>query len=439
MTELVVIRWLCLALPVALVLVTWRRPAGRVSRPGREWRRCRERGQGDPDSGRRAGAALLGFLFAFVALGATNRLAVWFGWWSFEEVPGSFVGMPLDLWIGWALCWGALPALLPGRLLIWTLGYGWIDLLLMPRLDGLVQLGSHWLYGEVLVLVGVLIPAVLLARWTVERRQLTGRLVLQLITFTGLVLWLLPSAVMSEGDGSWNHLLDGPVWRTSLILQLMALASVPALAAVTEFARSGGTPYPWDPPQRLVTTGPYAYLANPMQASVVVMLALLAIGTQSWSLALATVGAVAFSHFVADPHEREQLDAREPEWRAYDREVRSWIPRRRPYQPQAELYLAETCTICTQTKALIESTNPDGLTITAAETYTVAGLRRALYVGPDGLRASGLAAIARAFQHSGPGWAYVGWLIGLPVVRPALQLLLDGMGGGERELPMRQP
>ncbi|GAB3826929.1 methyltransferase [Kribbella italica] len=425
MTELVLVRWLCLIVPVVLTWVFWRRP-----------------------SRQRAGAALLGFLFAFVALGATNRLVVWLGWWAFEEVPGSFLGMPFDLWIGWALCWGALPPLVGGRdhqiglprdLVIWVLTCGWVDLLLMPRLDGLVQLGPHWLVGEAVLLGVVLVPAVLLARWTVTRKQLTGRLVVQLITFTGLVLWLLPSAVMSEGDGSWGHLLDGPVWRTSLILQLMALAAVPALAAVAEFARAGGTPYPWDPPQRLVTTGPYAYLANPMQASIVVMLALLAIGTQSWSLALATVGTVSFAHFVADPHEREQLAAREPAWRAYDREVRPWIPRRRPYQPQAELYLAETCTICAQTRTLIESTKPDGLTITAAETYTVAGLRRALYVGPDGQRASGLGAIAQAFQHSGLGWAYVGWLIGLPVVRPLLQLLLDGMGGGERELPARRP
>lgn len=424
MTELVVIRWLCLALPIALVVVAWR---------GWEWRRH----QGD--GGRRAGAALLGFLFAFVALGVTNQLAVGFGWWSFERVQGSFLGIPLDLWIGWALCWGALPALVPGRALIWVLACGWIDLLLMPRLDGLVHLGPHWLAGEAVVLGVVLVPAVLLGRWTVNRKQLTGRLLVQLITFTGLVLWLLPTAVMSEGDGSWDHLLDGPVWRTSLILQLMALAAVPALAAVTEFARAGGTPYPWDPPQRLVTTGPYAYLANPMQASVVVMLALLAIGTQSWSLALATIGTVSFSHCVAEPHEREQLAAREPAWRAYDREVRSWIPRRRPYQPQGELYLAETCTICAQTRTLVESTNPTGLTITAAETYTVAALRRALYVGPDGQRASGLGAIARAFQHSSLGWAYVGWLIALPVVRPLLQLLLDGMGGGERDLPARRP
>ena len=65
----------------------------------------------------------------------------------------------------------------------------------------------------------------------------------------------------------------------------------------------------------------------------------------------------------------------------------------------------------------------------------MAGLRRALYVGPDGLRASGSAAVARGLEHSGPGWAYLGWLARLPVLRQVLQLLIDGMGGGPRQVP----
>ncbi|NEA33291.1 hypothetical protein [Streptomyces sp. SID13031] len=84
---------------------------------------------------------------------------------------------------------------------------------------------------------------------------------------------------------------------------------------------------------------------------------------------------------------------------------------------------------------LVECTKPQDLAIHAAEGYTVAGLQRALYMGPDGLKASGLAAVARGLEHSGPGWAYLGWLAQLPVLRQLLQLLLDGMGGGPRQLP----
>jgi protein-S-isoprenylcysteine O-methyltransferase Ste14 len=263
---------------------------------------------------------------------------------------------------------------------------------------------------------------------------------LQLATFAGLTLWLLPTYVMSQGDGRWSLLLDGPIWRTSLILQLMALAAVPAVSSVVEFAvRGRGTPYPCDPPSELVTTGPYAYVANPMQLSAVLVLGLLAVGTCSWSLVVATIGMVAFSEWVAEPHERGELPGRfGPEWDAYTSQVRRWVVRRTPYEGAgaAELYLADSCVICRQTRGLVESTGPHGLTLQVAEEYagTVAGLQRVLYVGPDGLQARGLAAVARGFEHSGLGWAYLGWLLRLPVLRPVVQLLLDGMGGGPRQL-----
>jgi hypothetical protein len=92
--------------------------------------------------------------------------------------------------------------------------------------------------------------------------------------------------------------------------------------------------------------------------------------------------------------------------------------------------------ICRQTRALLESTGPRGLTLQAAEGHA-GSLQRALYVGPDGLQARGLAAVARGFEHSGLGWAYLGWLLRLPVLRPLAQLLVDGMGGGPRQLPDR--
>jgi protein-S-isoprenylcysteine O-methyltransferase Ste14 len=416
-TEAAVLRWLCLVVPVGLALVLWRRPGRRM-----------------------AGAALLAFLTAFVAIGMANQVALAAGWWRFEVTEGLFLGVPLDLWLGWAILWGPVPLLIRHRLPTWAvvLTYGWLDLLLMPRLDALFQLNPNWLYGELTVLLLGLPPALLIGRWTTDQRRLTGRLLLQLATFTGLVFWLLPAAVMARGDGSWRHLTEAPLWQSSTVLQLMALAAVPGLSAMVEFATRGrGTPYPWDPPEELVTTGPYAYLANPMQLSAVLMLVLLAVGTHSWSLAAAAVGTVAFAQFVADPHERGDLQVRlGNEWLAYDTQVRPWRVRRTPYAAtDAALYLSETCPICRQTKSLVESTKPRDLVIRAAEGYTVTGLRRALYVGPDGLQASGLAAVARGLEHSGPVWAYVGWAIRLPVVRPMLQLLVDGMGGGPRQLP----
>ena len=143
MTDPAVLRSLCLLVPVGLLLVLWRRPSRRL-----------------------AGAALLSFLAAFVGIGVANTVAMTAGWWSFEVPHGLFLGVPLDLWLGWAILWGPVPLLL--RLPVWVvvLVCGWLDVLLMPQLDGLVHLSRSWLYGELLALVLGVLPAVLLGRWT---------------------------------------------------------------------------------------------------------------------------------------------------------------------------------------------------------------------------------------------------------------------------------
>ena len=58
------------------------------------------------------------------------------------------------------------------------------------------------------------------------------------------------------------------------------------IAATVEFARVGdGTPIPFDPPKRVVTSGPYAFTANPMQIISAFFMAILALYARSWGLA----------------------------------------------------------------------------------------------------------------------------------------------------------
>ena len=119
-----------------------------------------------------------------------------------------------------------------------------------------------------------------------------------------------------------------------------ALLIVPAalgLLAVREFARvGGGTPFPWDSPKRLVTSGPYAYVANPMQIAGSLSLLIWSIVLVSPIVALAAVNATVFAAGLARYSEQADLEARfgEP-WRAYRREVGDWWPRRRAWRPQA--------------------------------------------------------------------------------------------------------
>ena len=49
----------------------------------------------------------------------------------------------------------------------------------------------------------------------------------------------------------------------------------------------------------------------------------------------------------------------------------------------------------------------------------------------------GVAAFARALEHIHLGWAFVGWTMRLPLVEPFLQLLVDAVGGGPRQIVRR--
>lgn len=408
MTRLEVIRYLVVLAPLAGL-------AGTVSR--------------GPATRRERGALLLSFLAAFVGLGVLHELARMAGWWHYLDVAGAWRGFPVDLWLGWAVLWGPLPVALRRQLglpLI-LLAALWVDVVAMPWLQPVVVLGDGWLWGEVAGLGVVLVPSVLLGRWCADRRWLAGRSALQLVVFGGLVLWLLPTTAFTLGDGSWHHLAQLSPIQLTLVGQLAAVLALPGLAAVVELAVQGnGTPYPWDPTGRLVTSGPYAYLANPMQVSVTSLLVLLAVLTRSWSLTAAVAGAVAFSAVVAEPHEREHLTDRFGEaFAEYRAAVRPWWPRWRPYRDvDATLYVAADCSLCRQLADAVSAACVPRLSIGSARAHP-GRPERALYASTDGATATGVAAVARALEHLSLPAAMLGWFVRLPVVRPFIQVVTD--------------
>jgi protein-S-isoprenylcysteine O-methyltransferase Ste14 len=379
----------------------------------------------------RAGAGLA-FAAAVVGIAALHEIAAATGWYTFAPVDGAYRGMPVDLWLGWAVLWGPVPVLLR-RFLPLPVALGlllWLDVVAMPALDPLLVLGPRWLHGEVLGLLLVALPAQLLGRWTAAGQRLRPRVLLQMTLFTGLLLWLIPTAAFTLTDGGWDRLLTLPAPVLFLLGQTAFLISVPALAAVVEFTvRGGGTPFPWDPPRRLVTTGVYAYLANPMQVSSVLLLLLLAAATRSAGLATATVVAVAFSIAVAGPHERQDLISRYGEaWLDHRREVRDWWPRRTPYlgPVPGRLWLDDDCGPCSAVRDHLLRRSPVNLTIRPAPEYPET-LWRARYEGADGYQADGVGAVARGLEHTGLLRAYIGWILLLPVLNGLAQVVADAL------------
>ncbi|MBA3715013.1 MAG: isoprenylcysteine carboxylmethyltransferase family protein [Pyrinomonadaceae bacterium] len=387
-----------------------------------------------------AAAILLACAWNVPALLLVHLLAAHYGWWRFEAQGGLFLGIPVDLYFGWMLLWGAIPLLAFRRLkllLVIALMLG-CDLLLMPACAPVVQLGDNWLAGEAVAMTVALLPSQMLARWTVDNRHLRGRAILQVILFSSLLLWVLPAVIIECAGGSWRPLFERPVWATGLSLQLLSVPVILGLSAVQEFVgRGGGTPVPYDPPIRLVTSGVYAYVANPMQLSMSVVLLVWGGLLENLWIAGACLMAVVYGIGLAAWNEGSDLKNRYgDDWVKYRRAVGNWWPRWQPhYTRSARLYMAADCDPCRGVGMWIINRRPIGLAIVAAERHPHRDLRRITYTYSDGSgEEEGIHALARALEHLHLAWAFVGWTMRLPVISNFLQIVVDAAGGGPRQM-----
>jgi protein-S-isoprenylcysteine O-methyltransferase Ste14 len=298
------------------------------------------------------------------------------------------------------------------------------------------------------------VPAQLLGRWTRDGRHLVGRALLQSI-FAASMLWLLPAVVfdrlgrLGHGGlggaiglgGDWSVLLTyDPRWL-QIAQQLLVIVAVPGLSAVQEFVERGqGTPIPFDPPRRLVTTGIYAYVANPMQlSSALTLLAWGALLHSVWVAGAAVMALIYAAGFAAWDEERDLAARFGDRWLTYRRHVHNWWPRWRPYVDRhmepATLYVAFSCGKCSEVGAWVQRQRPRGLRIVPAEQHPTRDLWRITYAGADGVEDTGIAALARALEHMHLGWAFAGMCLRLPLIRQVVQILVDVSGGGPQRIP----
>lgn len=420
-----VIRALALYVPIALAILAWR-----LRRP----------------SHRAAAGLLLAATWNFVSLFAANIVASRAGWWRFDVAGTQLSGVPVDLVLGWAVLWGVvLPVAAPG-ISIGALGAAAIlvDVVLMPLCTPVVRLGETWLVGEAVTVGIALVPGLLLARWTAVDQRLAARAALQLVCFGALVLGVLPATILSETGGSWTALTSDTPRTIILQLQLAAIPALLGVSALQEFVERGrGTPLPFDAPRRLVTTGPYAYVANPMQLSAAVLLLGWGMLLESWWIALMGVMTWVYGVGLARMDEGIDLERRFGEaWTRYRQNVRNWLPRWRPAHPPGRLYVAMECAPCSEIGRWFAASGAVSLEVLPAELHPKRDLRRITYelADDESVSEEGVAALARAVEHIHLGWAMLGFLVRLPIVRHVLQLLADVSGGDEqlvrgREIP----
>jgi len=92
-------------------------------------------------------------------------------------------------------------------------------------------------------------------------------------------------------------------------------------------SRGEGTPLPLDAPRRLVVNGPYAWVRNPM--AIAGLGQGVAVGLwfgSTWVMAYSIAGGLIWNFLVRPIEERYMLREFGPEYEAYRRTVRCWIP-----------------------------------------------------------------------------------------------------------------
>ncbi|MFI4859941.1 MAG: methyltransferase family protein [Phycisphaerales bacterium JB063] len=155
------------------------------------------------------------------------------------------------------------------------------------------------------------------------------RVLVQIVLFWGLFLGLLPLAIAEAEQRLGLPAFVLPVQRV-LGLVLFFLAGALGVWSAWSMATLGrGTPLPTDCAPRLVVTGPYRYLRNPMASAGIAQGVGVGVTMGSFAvLAYAFLGALVW-HWGARPAEERDLLERfgQPYWE-YRSAVRCWVPSR---------------------------------------------------------------------------------------------------------------
>lgn len=107
--------------------------------------------------------------------------------------------------------------------------------------------------------------------------------------------------------------------------------------AIISFFRIGkGTLAPWFPTRKLVITGLYQYVRNPMIIGVLLILTGESIFFQSKDIATWTITFFLINQVYFRIYEEPMLERRfGKDYREYKKHVRRWIPRLKPYHPDS--------------------------------------------------------------------------------------------------------
>lgn len=351
-------------------------------------------------------AALFSMFYAFPLAFIGHVCAIALGAWSYRGDALKVLGFPADIWFGGSLLWGPVIFLAFPRLNPWypTVAVIGINAVLMPALDPFLKLGPGWFYAVIVIFAVAHLPALFLAQWTAKDVKLPLRTFLLAIAYGVFAFFTLPTVVMHAMGGTWQPLVERSV--PELILALVALGAcfTVGFTAVQMFAiHGGGTPIPLDPTKRLVRTGIYAYLRNPMQTCTALAWIVMGIALRNPWVGLSAVMAVLFVLGMVRWHHRQDLEVRFPDgWAEYRSNVPEWFPRWRPWvRDPADLTIDRTRPLHRWVGSRLLASQPVGLKIVVKDSPTQ-------YRSPDEMVSyDGSLGLIKALEHINLFWALI--------------------------------
>ncbi|WP_020591717.1 methyltransferase [Kiloniella laminariae] len=286
-------------------------------------------------SPREKAASLFAFVWQFVS---TFVLSLLFQQWQNWNVPPQsalFLGLPADFIAAQSILLGSVITLgVRNRSLFPKLLFGGTAMVVLYTQSPVLPFTN----GNVLFLTSLvtfsLIPSLMLGHWTTRDHYPLLRSTLQSVAWTAVLLWLLPALLFQHPDYSWQPLFQRPLWLTLAYALPLLLPALLLAAAIWQFATEGeGTAFPYDPPKRLVTGGIYAYLSNPMQLGICLMMFWWGVVLHALPVSLSAL--VAFGLFIVFKHVCNgscDIGEKDPRWAIYQAEVPKWFPRRTAWQ-----------------------------------------------------------------------------------------------------------
>lgn len=156
------------------------------------------------------------------------------------------------------------------------------------------------------------------------RRSVAVSILFTLFGGPGIVLVYLPLAI-----SGFRIPVGEPLWHRAVAWALIALGLIPLLESIVRFVRVGrGTLMPNVPTERLVGTGLYRYVRNPMYVGDVVVLIGEAVLFWSVDMTLYTfVVWLGFDLFIRLYEEPTLRRRHGEEYERYCARVRRWWPR----------------------------------------------------------------------------------------------------------------